>query len=79
MNCAFCVDIRGREIRMSHNEEKGGVIRVRSGSQVTMMGGKFSSPSDASTFMINKEGFQRYLKPNDLLYIDDGKVVGIVT
>jgi len=32
MNCALMIDIRGRAIRMSHNDEKGGVIRVRSGS-----------------------------------------------
>ena len=41
MNCALMIDIRGRAIRMSHNEEKGGIIRVRSGSQITMIGGTF--------------------------------------
>lgn len=79
MNCALMIDIRGREIRMSHNDEKGGIIRVRSGSQVSMIGGQFKQASDGTCFRINQEGFQRYLKPNDLMYIDDGKVVGIVT
>lgn len=57
MNCALMIDLRGREIRLSHNEEKGGIIRVRSGSQVSMIGGCFKQASDASTFRINVEGF----------------------
>jgi pyruvate kinase len=27
---------------------------------------------------ISNDAIQRYLKPNDVVYIDDGKVVGIV-
>jgi pyruvate kinase len=73
------VEIRGREIRISHNVDKSGVLRVRSGSQVTMVSGQFEQASDASVFRINNEEIQRYLKPNDVAYFDDGKVVAIVT
>ena len=34
--------------------------------------------SDNKTFYCNCDTIQRYLKPNDVVYIDDGKVVGIV-
>lgn len=73
------VEIRGREIRISHNVDKSGVLRVRSGSPVTMVSGQFEQASDASVFRINNEEIQRYLKPNDVAYFDDGKVVAIVT
>ena len=41
MNCALMVEVRGREIRMSFNEEKNGLIRVRSGTAINMFGGEF--------------------------------------
>jgi pyruvate kinase len=34
--------------------------------------------SDNKTFYANCDIIQRYLKPNDVVYIDDGKVIGVV-
>ncbi len=79
VNCALMVEIRGREVRLSHNADKSGVIRVRSGSQVTMVSGQFEQASDASVFRISNDDIHRHLKPNDVAYFDDGKVVAIVT
>jgi len=33
---------------------------------------------DQKTFYCNNDSIQRYLKPNDVVYIDDGKVIGII-
>jgi pyruvate kinase len=49
-NCAFMIEIRGQEIRMSHNVEKGKVIEVRTGSLAKMFGDEFDKPSDTITF-----------------------------
>jgi len=43
-----------------------------------MYGEDYDLPSDATKFRINCSTIQRYLKPNDVIYFDDGKVVGIV-
>jgi hypothetical protein len=51
------IEIRGREIRMSHNVEKGKVIKVRTGSTAKMFGGEFDKPSDAITFRVNSDNF----------------------
>lgn len=79
MNCALMVELRGRELRISHNESKDGLIRVRSGTQVLMVTGQYDQPSDATTFRINNEEILRYLKPNDVAYFDDGKIVAMVS
>ena len=79
MNCALMVEIRGREIRMSHINEKTGLLRLRKNNEVLMVSGQYEQPSDADFLRINNEDIQRYLKPNDRAYIDDGKVVAIVT
>ena len=44
-----------------------------------MFGGEFHKPSDATKLRINNDMIQRFLKPNDVVYIDDGKVIGIVS
>ena len=64
---------------MSHITDKSGTVRIRKGTAVTMVGGQYESPSDASVFNINNDDIQRHLKPNDVAYIDDGKVVAVVT
>lgn len=79
MNCALLVEIRGREVRMSHIAEKTGTVRVRKGTAVTMCGGQYEQASDASTFRIKNDDIEKYLKPNDVAYVDDGKVVAVVT
>ena len=45
---------------------------------VNMLGGSFHLASDPLNFRINSENIHRHLKPNDVVYFDDGKVVGIV-
>ena len=75
---ALMLELRGREIRISHIGDASGTMRIRSGSIVEMIGGAYHQPSSASSFKINCESIQRYLKPNDVVYFDDGKVVGIV-
>lgn len=78
MNCALMVELRGREIRMSHVLEKSGQLRLRKNNEVLITSGQYEQPSDAETIRINNEDIQRYLKPNDRAYIDDGKVVATV-
>lgn len=70
------LELRGREIRISKIAE--GQMRIRSGSIVEMIGGAYDQPSTSSCLRISNDAIQRYLKPNDVVYIDDGKVVGIV-
>ena len=73
------IETRGREVRMSHISAKTPTIRIRSGSSVNMFGGEFHVASDAQNLRIDNDQIQRYFKPNDVVYFDDGKVVGIVT
>jgi pyruvate kinase len=72
------IEVRGREIRMSHVDEKIGTLKIRTGSVVTVTCGEFWKVSEPNNIKINNETIQRYLKNNDVVYIDDGKVVGIV-
>lgn len=39
---------------------------------------EFSKLSNESQLRISSNIIQRFLKPNDVIYFDDGKVVGIV-
>lgn len=77
-NCAFLLELKGREIRISHSADKSKTIRVRTGSTVAMFGGEFKTASDPTNLRVNNESFQRYMKPNEVVYIDDGKAIGIV-
>jgi pyruvate kinase len=72
------VETRGREVRMSHIADSNATLRIRSGSSVSMHGGEVHVASDNSNLRINNDSIQRYLKPNDVIYFVDGKVVGIV-
>lgn len=72
------LELRGREVRISHASTPNGIIRCKSGSSVFMSGGQFDKPSDNENFNINNEYVLRYLKNNDVIYFDDGKAVGIV-
>jgi pyruvate kinase len=72
------IEVRGREIRMSHVDEKVGTLKIRTGSVVTVTCGEFWKASEPNNIKINNETIQRYLKNNDVVYIDDGKAVGIV-
>ena len=72
----FMVELRGREIRLSHSKEE--LIKVRSGTTVSLYTNEYHLNSDMNTFRVSSETVNRYLKPNDVVYFDDGKVVGIV-
>lgn len=76
--CALMLELRGREVRISHAASSNNTIRCKSGNSVLISGGEFDKPSDAENFRINNETVLRYLKNNDVIYFDDGKVVGIV-
>ena len=43
-----------------------------------MTGNDSHAPSEANHLRINCDFIQNHLKPNDVLYFDDGKAVGIV-
>lgn len=77
--CGLMLEVRGREIRISHCNEKNGTMRIRSGSIVQLSCGNPNNlPSEPNHFRINCNDIIRYLKPNDVVYFDDGKVVGII-
>ena len=70
------LETRGREVRVSNFEN--GTCRIRSGSNVSLIVDEFSKLSNETEFRISSNVIQRFLKPNDVVYFDDGKVVGIV-
>jgi pyruvate kinase len=74
--CALMLETRGREIRISNFES--GSQRIRSGSNVALVIDEYQKASTDTQLRINNNVIQRFLKPNDVIYIDDGKVVGIV-
>ena len=58
--------------------EKGGEMDVKSGHVVTLNCLNPHGITNPKTWYCNCDSIQRYLKPNDVVYIDDGKVVCIV-
>lgn len=69
------LEIRGREIRTS---QVAAPVRFSSGAMFHMTAQDNSTPTDDKVVRINNEAVLRYLKLNDVVYFDDGKVVGIV-
>jgi pyruvate kinase len=53
--CALMIEVRGREIRMSHVDEKVGTLKIRTGSVVTVTCGEFWKASEANNIKINNE------------------------
>jgi len=74
--CALMLETRGREIRISNFETA--TQRMRSGSTVSLIIDEFQKASNDTQLRISSNIIQRFLKPNDVIYFDDGKVVGIV-
>jgi pyruvate kinase len=77
------IEIRGREIRTSEIDDEiakspaGGII-LKMGQTVEL---RVDSPTCYTTDMkihVNFRDLPRLVKPNDLLYIDDGKIVFLV-
>ncbi len=77
LSCGLMVECRGREVRLSNFKESN-TCRLKSGSHVTMISGEYPMLSDSENLRISNEIVSRYLKTNDVVYFDDGKVVGIV-
>lgn len=80
--CAKMIEIRGREIRTSEIDQevtKGAAgIVLKMGQTVEL---RVDSPTCYTTDMkihVNYRELPRLVKPNDLLYIDDGKLVFLV-
>ena len=51
--CAMMLELRGREVRISHFSDPKGEVRIRSGATVSMLGGEHHLPSDAGSLRIN--------------------------
>lgn len=74
----FMLEARGREIRLNQVTDPSGVIKVKSGTVVALNCLNPHGFTNPKTWYCNCDVIQRYLKPNDVVYIDDGKVVCIV-
>ena len=82
--CSKMVEIRGREIRTGPIDEelcaKSGSLGVvlKAGQQIQIRVDFPSSFSSEEKIHVNYREIARLVKPNDLIYIDDGKIVLLV-
>ena len=74
----FMCEVRGREIRLTDINQKGGELLVQSSTNIILNCTNAPSFSNSETLYCNSDVIQRYLKPNDVVNIDDGRVVAIV-
>jgi len=74
----LAIEGRGREIRLTQVIDKEGYMVVKSGAVVALNCLNPHGISNPKTWYCNCDIIQRYLKPNDVVYFDDGKVVCIV-
>lgn len=72
------LDVRGREIRTSDTENSQGV-HLRPGTNVYISCENPTMLSNENTIYCNFKNFPRAVKPNDIIYIDDGKIVCLVS
>jgi pyruvate kinase len=72
------IESRGREIRLNQVSDKSGVMNVKSGTVVALNCTNPHGITNPKTWYCNCDVIQRFLKPNDVVYFDDGKVVCIV-
>jgi pyruvate kinase len=72
------VEARGREIRLSQVNDPTGYIEIRGGQVFTLNCLNPAALSDTKTLYCNCDIIHRYLKPNDVVYFDDGKMVAVV-
>lgn len=73
------MELRGREIRTSEvlDNQKG--IHLKSGSQVYINCDNFMMASNEKTIQCNWKDLPKAVRPNDILYFDDGQIVMLVT
>lgn len=72
------LEVRGREIRLTEVEDPSGELHIKAGAVINVNCVNPHAISDEGTLFTNCDAIQRYLKPNDVVYIDDGKVVAVV-
>ena len=72
------IESRGREIRMGNVNEESGVITVRGGAVLNLDCCHPENTSTTKILYVNNESILRIIKPNDVVYIDDGNVVCII-
>lgn len=72
------LEARGREIRLNQVADPSGEVTVKAGSVVHLNTQNSAGRCNDKTFFCNNDSVQRYLKPNDVVYFDDGKVIGVV-
>lgn len=76
--CGLMLEVRGREIRTSEVENKEGIL-LKPGQQMVI---DCVSPNNMSTnkeIFCNYQDLPRAVRPNDIIYIDDGKIICLVT
>ena len=74
--CALMIEFRGQEVRIS--ELKEGPLTVKVGDQINIVENEQQIKSDVQNLRISTNKLVATLKPNDLVYLDDGNVIGIV-
>ena len=74
----FMMEARGREIRITEVVDQSGFMNIRSNSMLTLNCTSTKSQCTPKTLYCNSDAIMRYIQPNDVLYIDDGKVVCLV-
>lgn len=84
------LEVRGREIRTSPVDEQSkgfevhpvtsrGGIMLKSGQQLFVACDSYLHKSNSQKIYCNYKELPKLVKPNDVLYIDDGKIVCLVT
>lgn len=76
--CALMLEVRGREIRTSEVTDPNG-INLRSGQQLFIETQSHMLPSTQDVMYCNYKDLPRSVKPNEIIFIDDGKIVCLVT
>jgi pyruvate kinase len=76
--CGLMLEVRGRHIRTSEVESTEGVY-LKPGTQLFIHCDNPMMPSNNKTIYCNYRDLPRAVRPNDIIYIDDGKIVCLVT
>ena len=74
------LEVRGREIRTSEVEDKFLIagITLKTNSQIYLDCANPQLKSNASVVRCSYKDLPRLVKPNDIIYIDDGKIILLV-
>ena len=78
LTCGLMIEVRGRQVRVSDIKDKSNQLRLKSGSKIKMVGGKWPMSSSIEELRISSDAVCKMLKANDLIHFDNGKVVAIV-